>query len=371
MKITRRVIEYAQRYPTPFLLVDLHHVRENFRKIKKGISNCEVFYAIKANDNPAIIKELLKEEASFEVTSLNELKLLQKFKVSPEKIICLNPIKTPELLQALYKYDVKIMALDSFEEIDKIAKNAPESDIVLRIAVDNEGSDWPLTKKFGVDAVEAIPLIKYAKRKGLNPIGLTFHVGSQCLNKNNWTSALYICESIWEAARKEGINFNFLSLGGGIPIFHKKPIPAIKDIGRGIKKALKNNFKTSASKLRVTIEPGRAVVGDAAIMITSVIGKAKRGSEKWVYIDVGVFNGLMETVLDFSYEIKAPNKRKKQLVTIAGPSCDSVDIPLKNIMLPEVRVNDRLFIINAGAYTTVYASQFNGFQIPKVRFLKD
>lgn len=370
MQLTKKVLSLSKKYPTPSLLFDLNRISENYRRIKKSINGVEVFYAMKANDHPTILKLLIQEGSSFEISSINELKTLLKLKIPVKRIICFNSIKSPEFLSAMHKYGVDIMAFDSIEEINKITKYAPKGKVVIRIVVSNEGSDWPLTKKFGVDPAEALPLLKYARKKGLDPIGITFHVGSQCLNKKNWISALYSCNEIWKEAENHDIYLSFLSLGGGLPIKHLKQISSIEDIGSVINNAVEHNFKSTKTELRISIEPGRGLVGDAAIMVSSVVGKAKRGNEDWIYIDVGVFNGLMETIENFTYEIKTANGGKKKTVTIGGPSCDCVDIPFKNVPLPDVKTGERIYIINAGAYTNVYASSFNGFSIPKVYFIK-
>jgi ornithine decarboxylase len=368
MKLTKKFIEDTRKIKTPFLMVDLDIIKSNYHRIKKSINNVELFYAVKSNDNVKILDALKKEGSSFDVASLYELNTLLKLGVPPEKIICFHTIKSPEFLVALKKHNIEIMSYDSYDEVDKIAQYAPNSKVVLRIIVDNEGSDWPLTKKFGVAAAEAIDYLKYAREKGLNPIGITFHVGSQCHNKHNWTSALYVCADIWEQARKEGMNLTFLSLGGGLPVKHIKPIPSIEEIGTSINTILQKRFINKYKDLKVTIEPGRGLVGDAGIMVTSIVGKAKRDQENWVYTDAGVFNALMETIEGFMYEIKAEKNRKKILTTIGGPSCDSVDITFKDVMIPEVKLGEKLYILNSCAYTTVYASAFNGFDPLKVYF---
>lgn len=369
MNLSKKIIECTKQFQTPFLLVDKNRIVSNYKRIKNSIDHVEVFYAVKANDHSEVSKVLYKAGASFEISSLTELKILKKLGVPSSKIMCLNPIKSPEFLIEMKKLGVDIMAYDSKYEVDKIAEFAPGSKVVIRITVDNEGSEWPLTKKFGVDVVEALPLLLYAKQKGLDPIGITFHVGSQCLNKNNWVSALYVCDDIWNQAKSHGIDLYLLSLGGGIPTQHLKKIPSVQEIGDVINTTINKNFKTNRNKLRVTIEPGRGLIGDTAIMVTSVVGKAKRGKEDWIYFDVGVFNGFMETIQGFLYEMTTEKKGKRKRVTIAGPSCDCVDIPFNDVLLPEVELNDRVYILNAGAYTTVYASAFNGFAIPKVYFL--
>lgn len=371
MKLTKKILQLSNKYKTPFLIVDTEQIKKNYHAIENSLPGVEIFYSMKANNHPRIVKSLLQEGASFDITSEEELKLLDNFNTPAEKLMCFNPIKSPGFLQTLATKKVDTLAYDSYDEVDKIAKFAPGSKLVLRIVIDNQGSDWPLTKKYGVDAAEAIPLLKYAKNKNLKPIGLTFHVGSQCRNKNNWVNALYVCEMLWNMAKKEHIELSLLSLGGGLPVQHTKPIPSLNSIGKGIIKAIKSNFSTTGMPLRITIEPGRAVVGDSAIMISSVIGKAKRGEVNWIYIDVGVFNGFMETIDNFTYEIKTVSGGGNKKYTIGGPSCDSVDIPFKNILLGNVNVGDKLYILNAGAYTTVYASEFNGFEIPKTYFIEN
>ncbi len=369
MQLTKQFIGLSKKYSTPSLLFDSKIIVDNYRRIKKSINGVEVFYAMKANDDPRILSLLIKERSSFEISSHTELKALLKLGVPVAKIVCLNPIKSPQFLKAMHQCGVTIMAFDAIEEVDKIAKYAPKSKLVIRINVSNEGSDWPLTKKFGVEPSEALPLLKYARQKKLDPIGITFHVGSQCLNVKNWVSALYVCDEIWKEAKRHAINLTFLSLGGGIPIQHLKKIPSIEEIGTAINGGLKRNFKSTKDKLRVSIEPGRGLVGDAAILVSKVVGKGKRGNEDWVYIDVGVFNGLMETVEHFGYELKTDHDGKKKIVSIGGPSCDSVDIPFTDVPLTDVEVGDLVYVLNAGAYTNVYAARFNGFAIPKNHFI--
>ena len=371
MQLTQQIIQLTKDFKTPFLFIDLTRIRQNYRRIKKSIKDVEVFYAIKANDHPVILQCLHKEGSSFEISSLNEMKELLKMGVNSSKIMCFNSIKSPEFLHAMEKKGIRYMAYDSTDEVDKIARFSPSAKLVLRVNVPNEGSDWPLTKKFGVDLVDALDLLLYAKSKGLNPAGITFHVGSQCLNRNNWANALYLCNDIWKAASANGIDLHLISLGGGIPVQHIKPIPTINEIGDLINKSIKKNFYVKKGKLKISIEPGRGLVGDAGILGTTVVGKAKRGNENWVYIDAGTFNGLMETIEKFTYELKTEHDGKAKRVTIAGPSCDSVDIPFVNIKLPEVKIGDRVYIINAAAYTTVYAAPFNGFDVPAIRFINE
>lgn len=366
-RLLGKVQNLSNKYKTPFLLVDMDSIRQKYNNLRDIFQGVEIHYAMKANPHSKILKLLTTAGAGFEVTSQVELEQLLKLKVSPKKIISLNPIKTPEFVQFAHRNGVDTFAFDSLEEVDKISKIAPKSKLMLRIIVDNTGSDWPLTRKFGIPASDAIKYLIYAREKNLIPYGLTFHVGSQCLNVANWINALYTCERIWHQAQKEKINLRMLSLGGGLPIKHTKNIPEVKIVYESIRKVIDENF--SGAKLRLSMEPGRAVVGDSAILVASVIGKAKRGGEEWIYLDVGVFNGLMETIEKFKYEVKTDETPIQEVFTLAGPSCDSVDIIMENVPLPKLDIGDKVYFLNAGAYTLPYASHFNGFAPPKVYFV--
>jgi ornithine decarboxylase len=358
-------------YETPFLLIDLERVREKYRAIRASVDDVRVFYAIKANDHPAILKVLASEGSCFEVSSLAELHALQQLGVPAECIASFNPIKAPKFIAAMSAYGSRLMAADSLEELDKLTKHGPGADVAIRLNVESEGSDWPLDDKFGVEPYEAVPLLRRARDLGLNAAGLTFHVGSQCRNAGSWRKAIERCAAVWREAEAEGIGLSVLSLGGGIPAWHGKPMPSIDEIGHVIRDALCDHHLTAGDGVRLIIEPGRGVVAEAGVMATSVIAKAVRAGAEWVFIDAGVFNALMETICGFTYELSTNNARPARTVTLAGPSCDSVDVMFRGIELPEVEVGDRVYIRHAGAYTTVYASSFNGFPPPAVYVLNE
>jgi ornithine decarboxylase len=262
-------------------------------------------------------------------------------------------------------YGVSYFSFDSVDEVEKISKIIPNSHVYVRLSVPNEGSEWPLSRKFGVELDEALDLLLYAKKKRLNPVGITFHVGSQCTNLYNWNIALDKAKALWDMAEKKKVKLNFLNIGGGYPITYTKNVISIETIEKNVNSLIYDRFP---KKTGIHIEPGRAVIGDAGILVTSVIGKAQRGDEEWLYIDVGVFNGLMESVggIKYSYIVEcdkyAPHKKQW---TVAGPSCDSFDIIDSNVVLPEPYIGSLVLILSSGAYTISYASEFNGFSIPK------
>ena len=350
---------------TPFLLIDKDKVREKASLIGRHIKKSRVFYAVKANPDIEILRYLNTLNMNFEIASEGELEILSSIGVKPSRIISSNPVKSLKFLRIAASYGVHSVSFDSEDEVDKLAEFIPHCNVYVRLSVPNEGSEWPLSKKFGVELDEAVYLLSYARDKGLNPVGVTFHVGSQCTNIYNWNIALDKAKTLWDLAKKKGIRLKLLNIGGGYPIRYTKNVIGIEAIEKNVDSLI---FERFPGDIEVHIEPGRAVVGDAGIFVTTVIGKAKRDDEDWVYLDVGVFNGLMESVggIKYSYLVESHKQtRPKKQWTVAGPSCDSFDVIDKNVTLPEPQVGSLMLILSSGAYTVSYASEFNGFSIPR------
>jgi ornithine decarboxylase len=354
-----------EQIETPFLLIDKDKVREKASLIGRHIKKSRVFYAVKANPDIEILRYLNKLNMNFEIASEGELEILSSIGVKPSRIISSNPVKSLKFLRIAASYGVNSVSFDSAEEVDKLAEFIPHCNVYVRLSVPNEGSEWPLSKKFGVELDEAAHLLSYARDKGLNPVGVTFHVGSQCTNIYNWNIALDKAKTLWDLAKKKGIRLKLLNIGGGYPIRYTKNVIGIEAIEKNVNSLI---FERFPGDIEVHIEPGRAVVGDAGIFVTTVIGKAKREDEDWVYLDVGVFNGLMESVggIKYSYIVESHKQtRPRKQWTVAGPSCDSFDVIDKNVTLPEPHVGSLMLILSSGAYTVSYASEFNGFSIPR------
>nr|BAL53650.1 ornithine decarboxylase [uncultured Aquificae bacterium] len=344
--------------------MDLEGIKSRYKEIELYMPNFRIYYAVKANDDINIIKALSEKGSGFEVASLEELKKVLSLKVEPERIISSNPVKSEEFIDYAYSVHVNRFAVDSFTEVEKIAKVAKRARVYVRLVVPNEGSDWPLSKKFGVDVDTAIDILEYAREKGLVPYGITFHVGSQCNNYRNWFIAIRKSAELWEKAKRRGFRLQMLNMGGGIPVKYTYEALRIEDIAYYIKGLLQKFFPNPPYELQ--IEPGRGIVGDQGIMITRIIGKAKRNDENWLYVDTGVFNGLAEALGGIRYPFYVDREGELKEWTIGGVSCDSMDVIAKMVALPEPEVGDHLYILSAGAYTTVYASNFNGFPMPKV-----
>ena len=347
---------------TPFLLIDKEKVKEKVAMIGHNIRNAKVLYSVKANPDPELSRLIADLDIGFEIASEGELRMLAAIGVEANRIISSNPIKSPRFLGEARAYGVELFAFDSSDEVEKIAEWAPKSNVYVRLSVPNEGSEWPLTRKFGAELDDAVELLSQARDRDLNPMGITFHVGSQCTNPYNWNIALDKAKILWDRAERNGIGLRMLNIGGGYPVNYTKSVLSIESIEKNIDGLIREKFPED---VEIHIEPGRAVVGDAGILVTRIIGKAKRHDEDWLYLDVGVFNGLMESLggIRYTYLIEGQSQSFKEW-TIAGPSCDSFDVIDRNVRLREPDINSLLLVLSGGAYTVSYASEFNGFSIP-------
>ncbi|BDU50321.1 type III PLP-dependent enzyme [Haliovirga abyssi] len=372
MKLTEKLIRDTKNIETPALIMDLDIIENNYKSLVKNIDNSQIFFAVKANSHPKIVERLVRLGSSFDVASIGELDLVLSKNADVKKISFGNTIKKSKHIKYAYEKGVRIFVADEFLEIDKIAINAPNSKLFVRMQMSDSDSDWPLTKKFGTNIEKAKQLLIYAKEKGVIPYGISFHVGSQCYDKYIWKTALLKTKDIFDELREEGINLKFINTGGGMPIKHIREIPTIEEISDVINDTIKTSFE-EYKDLIVAVEPGRSMVGNAGILISEVILRSEKEKNEWLYIDSGVFHGLMETSQGFKYEIIVPNRAGELCnYTLSGPTCDSVDTMYENIQLPDdIEIGDRVYFINAGAYTTGYASNFNGIEPPKIYFLDE
>ncbi|MBF0538362.1 MAG: type III PLP-dependent enzyme [Nitrospirae bacterium] len=349
---------------TPSLVVNGERVSRNFNLLGSRIRNSRVFYAVKANPSVEVLRLIEGLGGGFEISSDGELRVLAQLGINPDRIISSNPVKTIAFIKQAADYGIRCYSFDSRPEIDKLARYCFGCSVYVRLSIPNEGSEWPLSKKFGVEIDEALQLLLEAKGRGLNPCGITFHVGSQCNNIYNWDIALDKARLLYTRAQEAGIALSLLNIGGGYPVKYTRDVLGIDTIERHIDALIRERF---ADEIEVFIEPGRVVIGDAGIIVASVTGKADRLDGKWLYIDVGVFNGLMESVggIRYTYVVETtPDTGPLKDWILAGPSCDSFDVIDRNVSLAEPQVGDLLLILSAGAYTTSYASEFNGCTIP-------
>ncbi|MDK2839065.1 MAG: ornithine decarboxylase [Thermosipho sp. (in: thermotogales)] len=368
--LNKKLKALAEKHGTPILVMDLEVVRDNYKRLVENVKNSKIYYAVKANSHIEILKLLRDLGSYFDVASRPEIEKLLSIGVEPERMSFGNTIKKSSDIAFAYEKGIKMFAVDSEMEIEKIAKNAPNSDIYVRISTNGmeDDADWPLTKKFGTSVDHAISLVKYAHSLGLNPIGVSFHVGSQNYNPENWRVAIREVSVVFEEARRMGIEMKMVNTGGGMPVKYSKNIPTVEEISAVINEAIADYI---GEDVTVILEPGRSMVGNAGVMITSVILRSQKGEEKWIYTDAGVFHGLTETIQNIRYEVEVIGKEdeEKEKFVLAGPTCDSVDVMYYDINLPKTTTMDDLVVLyNTGAYTTEYGTNFNGIPSPKIIF---
>ncbi|ACJ76112.1 ornithine decarboxylase [Thermosipho africanus H17ap60334] len=368
--LNKKLKALAEKHGTPILVMDLEVVRDNYKRLVENVKNSKIYYAVKANSHIEILKLLRDLGSYFDVASRPEIEKLLSIGVEPERMSFGNTIKKSSDIAFAYEKGIKMFAVDSEMEIEKIAKNAPGSDIYVRISTNGmeDDADWPLTKKFGTSVDHAISLVKYAYSLGLNPIGVSFHVGSQNYNPENWRVAIREVSVVFEEARRMGIEMKMVNTGGGMPVKYSKNIPTVEEISAVINEAIADYI---GEDVTVILEPGRSMVGNAGTMITSVILRSQKGEEKWIYTDAGVFHGLTETIQNIRYEVEVIGKEdeEKEKFVLAGPTCDSVDVMYYDINLPKTTTMDDLVVLyNTGAYTTEYGTNFNGIPSPKIIF---
>lgn len=371
MKLNSKIIEKAKSVGTPCLIMDTSIVENNYNKLKNSVKKSQLFYAIKANPHPEIIKKLITLGSSFDVASVGELNLALSLGASPAKISYGNTIKKAKDIAYAYEKGIRLFVADEFSEITRIAKNAPHSKVFIRLQMSKTDSDWPLTKKFGTNMEKAKEMLIKCRDLELEPYGVSFHVGSQCYDIYIWKTALLNVMTIFDELKaEENINLKFINTGGGIPIQHTREIPTIEDISDIINSTIEEFF-TDYKDIIVGLEPGRSMVGNAGILATEILLRSSRERSDWLYLDAGIYHGLMETIQDFRYEIVVPERNSEEvLFTLSGPTCDSVDTMYEDIYLPsDISEEDIMYFINAGAYTTGYASYFNGIEPPKTVFI--
>jgi ornithine decarboxylase len=368
--MTARIREFLKRRTDegPCLVVDLDVVRDNYNSFAKALPDSKVYYAIKANPAPEILKLLVEMGACFDVASLGETEQVLAAGATADRISYGNPIKKESDIRAAFKLGVRLFAIDCEAEAEKVARAAPGSQVICRIHCDNAGADWPLSRKFGCEPAFAADILEFAHRQGLVAHGISFHVGSQQNNVEAWDRALASTASIFRTCAERGINLAMVNLGGGFPAKYIRKTPKLESYGKAIFRSLRKHFGNAIPN--TIIEPGRGLVGNAGVIEAEVVLIARRNPEdevRWVYLDLGKFHGLAETIDEsIRYPIKTPKDRDEMApCVLAGPTCDSVDVLYEKNPYPlpvSLAIGDKLLIEAAGAYTAMYSSVgFNGF----------
>jgi len=351
---------------TPFLVLDESRLRVNARRFQTAFPGGRVLFSVKANNHPQVLRLFAEEGIDFDVASWGEIEILAAAGVPAERMIFSAPTKIPHHIEQAHQFGVRVFAFDSALELEKLARFAPGALLMARMAVDNQGSYWPLERKFGIQPEEGLNLFDYAVELGLKPYGLTFHVGSQNSDPLAWVRALERLRPLFESLNQKGLTLACINIGGGFPSQFDRPVPPVEEIAREILSRWQDWF---GSQTQLWVEPGRGLVGDAGVMVTSVINRARRNGQEWLYVDAGVFHGLIEglEMFHFPYNILS-EKQDEELIpyTISGPTCDSADVIRSEVYLPaSLTLGDRLYIFPAGAYTNSL-EHYNGLSFAPV-----
>jgi ornithine decarboxylase len=368
----QRFLAFSENLETPCIVINLRSIKDNFHKLRNYFPYAKIYYAVKANSEKKVVSMLAELGAYFDLASRYELDFVLSLGVTPDRLSYGNTIKKARDVAYFYEKGVRMFATDSKVDINNIATYAPGSLIYVRLLVENTNSaDWPLSRKFGCHSDMAYDLLVSAKSSGLIPYGISFHVGSQQRDIGQWDDALAKTKYLFSALEEEeDIKLSMINMGGGFPAHYLHPTNDLDVYASEINRYLNDDYGSEIPE--IILEPGRSLVGDSGILISEVVlitRKNKTALNRWVYLDTGLFNGLIETINE---SIKYPIVSSKDVpgckeakVIIAGPTCDSMDILYENYKywLPmDLAIGDKVYFLSAGAYTSSYASVcFNGF----------
>lgn len=354
-------------YDDPTVVIDLDIVEAQYRALAQGLAPAHIHYAVKANPEPAILRTLVREGSRFDAASRAELEMCLAEGAQPEDLSFGNTVKRVRDIEWAYAQGIDLFAADAVEELEKIAMHAPGARVYIRFLVEESQADWPLSRKFGAPAEEIIPLMDRAAALGLRPVGISFHVGSQTRQPMMWCGVLDEVSAVWHKAIAHGHSLDLLNIGGGFPAFYGDPIEAPLAYGQTVMRLVRDRF---GDVPYVMAEPGRGLVAEAGVIEAEVLLVARKRPDdiaRWVYLSIGKFSGLAETIdeaIRYQIDTTADDGTAGPCI-LAGPSCDSADVLYEQrpMMMPlGLRAGDKIHILCTGAYTTTYASVgFNGF----------
>lgn len=370
--------QLAKKHGTPLVVVDHEVIRQNYAEFKKHLPKVQAYFAVKANAEPAIIRTLFRAGASFDVASLPEfLAVYEHIQHLPaaeqqdfiwDKIIYANPTKPKETLRALDQYR-PLVTFDNLNELKKIKQYAPRAGVVLRLRVPNTGSLVELSSKFGCDPGEGVDLVLAAFDLGLVVEGISFHVGSQCTNFQNFVQALNMAAAVMNEARSRGREIKILDIGGGFPAPYDRHVKPFKELAQLINTEIDRLF---GREIQILAEPGRFLVATAAMSAARIIGQAVRDGKTCYFIDDSVYHTFSGILFDHvQYHLKSFKKGPAEVATVFGQTCDGLDVISQSELLPDLEIDDLVYAENIGAYSSASATWFNGFPPAKVVHIND
>lgn len=368
------LLKLVEQHGTPLFILDHDKIRENYRTFKRHLPRVQCYYAVKANSNQQIIETLFNEGSSFDVASYNEfMQVYQYIKHFDkkdkkhfvwDKIIFSNTIKDKATLSKIKQYK-PLVTYDNSDELKKIKDYCETAGLVVRLKVPDTGSQVEMSSKFGAEPTDAQELIQQAFDMGLKVEGISFHVGSQCINFDNFTTALAITSEIFNDARKKGFGLNLVDIGGGFPVPYDPQVPEFKVLASLLNSEFKRLFPND---IEILAEPGRFIIATAATLVSEIIGKARRDGKVFYHINDGVYHTFSGVVYDhWIPNFSAFKEGEKEICAVVGPTCDSFDKITLSAELPvNLEVEDFLFTENIGAYSTASSTKFNGFDGAKI-----
>ena len=368
----------SAKHDTPFVVVNLNIIRQQYESLRGSFPFADIYYAVKANPAREVVELLRDLGSSFDGASVHELNHLLALHVEPSRISYGNTIKKIKDIAYAYSHGVRLFASDSEGDLRNLAEAAPGSNVFIRILVEgSETADWPLSRKFGCHPDIAIDLVMLARKLGLNPSGISFHVGSQQRDIGAWDAAISKVRYIFDYLAEEKIKLNLINMGGGFPAQYLSRTPEMNIYAEEITRFLREDFGDDLP--RIILEPGRSLVGNSGVLVSEVIMVSRKSTcaiDSWVYIDAGKFNGLTETwdeAIKYPLYCESAGRLIEDFI-IAGPTCDSQDVMYEHFRNPlprHIDIGDRIYWLTAGAYTSSYASvEFNGFPPVKTYFVK-
>ncbi len=361
----QRTHEVVPPRTTPYLELDLPAALERYADLARALPDTAVHYAVKANPHPHLLSALAARGCRFDVASPHEVRAALTAGATASTLVYSNPVKRRDHIVESAALGVRVFVVDSLAETQKVAEAAPGSQVLCRLVTSGEGSDWPLSRKYGCSTAEAVDILTVAHELGLDAAGVSFHVGSQQRDPEAWARPIDAAAHVFAFCRARGLQPRIVDLGGGFPAAYVGGCPPVSAYGEAIERHLAHSF--GPYRPETLIEPGRGVVGDAGTLVSSVVGVLQRGGVRWVYLDAGVFTGLVETLdeaIRYRLTTSADGAETGPCV-LAGPTCDSADVLYQDqmVQLPlTLAEGDEVRLQAAGAYTSCYSSVgFNGF----------
>ena len=350
----------VREFGSPLLILDCERVRVQFRKLRKALPHVDLHYALKPLPHPAVVRTVIEEGGYLDLATSGEVQLVGRLGVSPARCIHTHPIKRPADIANALEFGVRTFVADNPDEVRKFARHRDAAQLLLRVSFRSPGAVVDLSRKFGCDPESVLELARIAAGLGVSVRGLSFHVGSQTTDATKQVEALAACAKLMAAARREKLGvFDTLDIGGGFPIDYAQPV---QDIGRFCA-PLRAALAALPKRVRVIAEPGRYIVGPAAIGVASVMGRAQREGHWWYYLDDGLYGSYSGQLYDHArYPVEPLRDGAERLPSVlAGPTCDSIDVIAENLMLPPLKAGDLIIGRAMGAYTRASATEFNFF----------